>query len=198
MTCRKLLATLLLSGLTLRAAPAAAQQEEISPEIAAEMEAWQKAGEPGMHHEHLAKLVGTWEAETKFWSDPTAEPMVMPATMEYRMIMNGRYLEEIITSEFMGQPFNGRGLYGYDNITNKLQAAWIDNTSTGIYTYDGSINEAGDEMVLKGRYMDPLTNKWKETRSVMKISPDNLHYVSYETEDGKEQKMVEITATRNR
>lgn len=194
MTRRTLLAMFLLGGLTLWVTPVAAQQEG---EMAAEMEAWQKAGQPGMHHKHLAKMVGTWEAETKMWMEgPSADPMVMPATIEYRMIMDGRYLEEIITSQFMGQPFKGRGLYGFNNLTDEVEALWIDNMSTGLYTYDGTINEAGDEIALKGKYMDPVTKEWRETRSVMKISPDRLHYTSYESEDGKEQKMMEITATR--
>jgi hypothetical protein len=172
---------------------AAAAQED---DMAAMMEAWQKAGQPGMHHQHLAVLVGTWEAETKFWMTPGAEPIVTPATAKYEMIMNGRYLEETIISNFMGQPFKGRGLYGFNNVTGELQAMWIDDSSTGIYYYAGSINEAGDEMALKGKFMDPVTKKWTQTRSVMRISADKLHYESYETSDGQERKTMELTAKR--
>ena len=130
------------------------------------------------------------------WMDPSGEPMVMPATAEYRMIMDGRYLEEIITSEFMGQPFSRRGLYGYNNVTGKVQAIWIDNMSTGIYTYEGTINEAGDEIVLSGSYTDPATKEQNETRNVMRFSDTELHYVGYAIVDGHEQKTSEITARR--
>jgi len=189
-----LLPTMLVGALAIWAMPAAAQQEQ---EAAAMMEAWQQAGQPGQAHEHLAQLVGHWQAETKFWMEPSAEPLISSATIEYEMIMDGRYLEERIESDFMGQPFKGRGLYGYNNVTHELEAVWIDDMSTGIYTYTGSMNEAGDEMVLKGKYMDPATGEWKENRSVMRIvGPDELHYESWEIADGTEWKVMEVKATR--
>ncbi len=184
--------TFLLAGLALWAAPAAAQEGD----MAAMMEAWQKAGQPGMHHQHLAVLVGTWEVETKFWMQPGAEPLISPATAKYEMIMNGRFLEETISSEFMGQPFRGRGLYGFNNVTGELQAMWIDDTATGIYSYSGSINEAGDQITLKGKYMDPVTKVWTQTRSVMRISKDKIHYENFEISDGQERKTMEITGKR--
>lgn len=183
----------LLVGLALWATPATAQEPE------AAMEAWMKAGKPGKQHEQLAALVGTWQAETKVWMDASAPPMTAPGTIAYRMVMGGRFLEEKVSSEFMGSPFSGLGLYGYDNITGKLQAVWVDDLSTAIYSYSGSINEAGDEMILSSRFKDPMSGTWKESRSVMKVSKDNLHYVSYEkAEDGPERKVMEIKATRKK
>ncbi len=195
MRYRTVLAMLLLGGFTLWAAPAAAQQQQ---EMAEAMAAWQKAGQPGVPHQQLAKLVGTWKSTAKMWMDPAGEPMVMPGTVEYRMIMDGRFLEENVSSEFMGQPFSGRGLYGYDNVTGKLVATWIDNMSTGIYLGEGTINEAGDEMVLHGSYTDPLTKEETATRSGMRISDTELTAIAYETVDGQEQKMMEITAWRKK
>jgi hypothetical protein len=187
-----LFAALLFGSLAPWPAPAAAQEQD----MAAMMEAWQKAGQPGMPHKHLAKLVGTWEAETKMWMDPSAQPTVTPATIEYKMIMDGRYLMETISSEFMGQPFMGHGLYAFNNITGKVQAIWIDSSSTAIYSYEGTINEAGDEIVLKGMYIDPMTKEKKTGRSVMRLSADEVHVVSYETSGGEEWKMMEITGKR--
>lgn len=183
----------LLVCLALWASSAAAQEPD------ATMEAWMKAGQPGKPHQRLAALVGSWEAQTKFWMDPAAAPLEAPGTIEYRMVMGGRFLEEKVSSEFMGSPFKGLGLYGYDNVTGKLQAIWIDDMSTGIYSYSGSMNEAGDEMILSSRFQDPITGESKESRSVMRVFGDKLHYISYEkTEGGAERKMMEITATRKK
>ena len=190
------LATALALAAALSAPPTLAQQEG-EEEAAEMMEAWQQAGQPGQAHQHLAQLVGKWQAETKFWMQPDAEPMVSEGTIEYRMIMNGRYLEERVDADFMGQPFKGMGLYGYSNVNNELQAVWVDDMSTTIYSYSGSVNEAGDKMVLKGKYKDPASGEWKENRSVMRIvSPNELHYVGYEMADGEERKVMEIKATR--
>jgi hypothetical protein len=186
------LSAVLAAGLMLWAAPAAAQE----PDMAAMMEAWQKAGQPGVQHEQLAAYVGSWEGESKMWMDPAGEPTVSTVEIQYEMIMDGRYLSETMKSDFMGQAFKGHGLYAFNNLTGKVQAIWIDNTASGIYMYGGSLNEAGDEIVLSGKYMDPMTNEWKETRSVMRISGDQLHYVGYEMMEGEKIKTMEITATR--
>jgi hypothetical protein len=187
-------ATVLLGGVLLWAAPAAAQQEEMAEAMAA----WQQAGQPGAQHEHLAKYVGSWQAEGKMWMDPSGEPTTMSSTAEYRMIMDGRFLEEIITSDLMGQPFYGRGIYGYNNLTGEVQAVWIDNMSTGIYSYVGTINEAGDEIVLVGSYTDPVTMERGETRSVMTISENEIRSVAYQIVNGQEQKTMEVIARRVR
>ena len=174
------------------------QQEEQQTQAAdAMMEAWQKAGTPGEHHEQLAALVGTWNADLKFWMDPSAEPLTSKGTIDYSMIMDGRYLREEVNSEFMGQPFHGLGTYGYNNVTGQLESSWIDDMSTGVYTYEGSIGPNGKEFVLKGTYTDPVSNEVRQTRTVMQIvSPNELHYETFETRDGKEVKMMEMTATR--
>lgn len=188
-----------LAGLLIWAAPLGAQEKEQPPaaEMAEMMEAWQKAGQPGEQHQHLAKLVGSWNAEVKFWMDPSGDPMISHGTMDYEMIMGGRYLEEKIRSDFMGQPFQGRGIYGYNNVTGELEAVWIDDMSTGIYTYTGSIDEAGKEIALIGKYQDPMTREWKQSRSEMHlISDTELHYVSYEVQGDQEIKIMEITGTR--
>ncbi len=161
------------------------------------MEAWQKAGTPGKHHEQLAAFVGSWDAEIKFWMDPSAEPLVSHGTIDYEMVMGGRYLREKVASDFMGQPFKGLGYYGYNNVTGKVQAVWLDDMSTGIYSYSGSLNDSGDKLVLTGKYQDPVTNEWRTTKSVMRVeSPDRLHYVSYQIRDGEEIQEMEIIATR--
>lgn len=193
---------LALACLTLMAVPASAQEEKEQQEeqvqaADAMMEAWAKAGTPGEKHEQLAALVGTWDAEMKFWMDPSAEPLSSTGTVTYEMIMDGRYLREEVKSDFMGQPFHGLGTYGYNNVTGQLEATWIDDMSTGVYSYEGSIGEDGKEFVVKGTYTDPVSNEKRETRSVMRIvSPDRLHYESFETRDGKEVKIMEITSTR--
>lgn len=195
--------TLALACLMFLAVPAGAQEEKEEQQqeqvqaADAMMEAWVKAGTPGEHHEQLAALVGTWESDVKFWMDPSAEPLTSKGTITYEMIMDGRYLREEVKSDFMGQPFNGLGTYGFNNVTGQLEASWIDDMSTGVYTYQGSIGESGNEFVLTGTYTDPVSNEKRETRSVMRIvSPNELHYETYETRDGKEVKTMEITSTR--
>ena len=71
---------------------------------------------PNENHEVLKLLVGIWKAHVTFWMDPKGEGMESDGTSEAKIIMDGRFLEESFHGMAMGQPFEGRGVYGYDNI----------------------------------------------------------------------------------
>lgn len=164
----------------------------------AAMEAWTKASTPTERHANLAKLAGSWATTVKLWMDPSGEPMVTEGTMENRLIMGGRFLEGKLDGSFMGQPFNGYWLLGYNNVTEQHESIWVDNHGTGIYLYTGSSNEAGDEMTLRGKYKDPVTQDWVETRSLMKIvSPDEIQETVWEKRGDQEVRTMEIVYRRN-
>lgn len=67
---------LLLSG------PVAAQETaapQMTPEMQAMMEAYQKAGTPGAEHQKLAATAGTYDLTVKAWHSPDAPPPPTPA-----------------------------------------------------------------------------------------------------------------------
>ena len=66
-------------------------QGEAGTDEAAMMEAMEKAGTPGPHHEAMARLAGKWNATLKMWERPGAEPAVFEGTMTNKMVMGGRY-----------------------------------------------------------------------------------------------------------
>ena len=180
------------------AAPLAAQEgeQEMSAETASMMEAMEEAGTPGAVHEALARTAGTWKATVKFWMGPEGEPEVMEATSTIEPIMGGRFVKETVESEWMGKPFHGVSIVGYNNLTGECEAVWYDNMSTALYRYSGSVNEAGDEVTLKGKYKEPGTGTWVETRSVRKIEGDRMVDTAWETRDGQEYKSMEIVYER--
>ena len=57
--------------------PPPGQEEQMSPET----KAWMEAGTPGKHHEILNALAGQWDAEFKIWMEPDQEPMVSRGTV---------------------------------------------------------------------------------------------------------------------
>lgn len=198
MKLQQAIPALLILGLVALATPATpAAAQEGDAEMAAMMEAYEEAGTPGEVHDALARMTGEWETTVKFWMDPSAEPDVSRGTMTSRMVMGGRFLEEEMDSEFMGQQFRGRALTGYDNVEGECNAVWIDNMSTAIYHYTGSVNGAGDRIELKGEYTDAATGEHVKTRSVREVvSKDRMVETIYEIRDGVESRTMEITYTR--
>ena len=54
------------------------------------------------------------------------------------MILGDRVMVEEVKSQMMGQPFTGHGMSGYDNVSDKYWATWIDSMSTGVMTSEGT------------------------------------------------------------
>jgi hypothetical protein len=169
---------------------------EMSAEEQKMHEAYLKAATPGPEHARLAKMAGKWKAEVQFWHGE-GEPQTSYGTAEFKPILGGRYIEETFNGEAEGQPFEGRGVTGYDNIKKKYIAGWIDSMSTSIMTLEGDWNEAQKAIVSHGESTDPFGAKWK-IRSVCREDGANKRvYEMYKTgTDGKEIKCLQVTYTR--
>ncbi len=180
--------------------PLAAQepQAEMSAEDAAMMEAWMKAGAPGEAHARLARSEGTWKMVISSWMDPSAPPMVSEGVSEQKMILDGRVLEQRAKSDMMGMPFDGLGHQGYDNVTGKYWASWMDSMSTGGFMSHGTYDAASDSITLHGEYADPMGAGPIVVRAVSREEgPDKQVFEWYETRaGGDEMKTMEIVYTR--
>ncbi len=194
MTCQRTTLAVLVLGFAL-AGPAVAQEEqqEYSAAMAEMMEVYAQAGMPGEAHALLGRMSGTWDFEVKFWMDPAGEPEVMQGVSKIEMAMDGRWSIEKVESDFMGMPFHGTGITGYNNATEMYQSVWFDNTSTTLYTYTGWANESGDGITMTGEFEDPVTGEMVKQKSVLKlIGGDQMHAESYETRGGVEMKTMEL------
>lgn len=185
--------------LVLAVMPAAAQeQKEMSPEEAAMMEAWTKAATLDENHKPLAECVGTWNVTWLWWSKPGEQPMESSGTATYEMVLGGRYLKEKVKSEWMGQPFEGEGCTGYDNLKKAYVSTWIDNMGTGIMISEGEWNPATKTYTWQGEYVDAMTGKPKKMRMVEKVESADKHITDFFDmgPDGKEYKSMELVYTR--
>ncbi len=66
----------------------------------------------GKEHDHLKRLVGTWEAESEVGS----------GTMTYKMELDGLWLVSDFDGEFVGVKIKGKGLDTYDAATKKYRS----------------------------------------------------------------------------
>ncbi|MEM7054365.1 MAG: DUF1579 family protein [Pseudomonadota bacterium] len=181
-------------------AMAQAEQEampEMSPEHMEMMQAWQAAATPGEAHARLAEQVGSWKAKVESWSVPGIEPTVNESTVERKISLDGRVIEEHWSGNMMGMTFVGHGRTGFDNVKAEYWSTWTDNMSTGVMMFTGNYDEANDRYEFTGSYVDPVTKETISTRNVSaRPDSDQEMMEMYETRNGEEFMTMRITLTR--
>lgn len=178
-------------------APADAQAK-----MKAEMDAYAKLAQPGEHHKILGKLAGKWKTTGKAWMEPGQPPVEMSSTTEATWQLGGRYLQEVHTSTFMGQPFEGRGFRGYDNATHEYFTVWADSMGTGIEVFRGTCDDPCKVLTETAEGPDPMTGKVMKSKTVTTfVDPDTYRFEMYMVgagKDGQDAKVMEGTATRQK
>lgn len=187
------LALLLAAG----SAPVVAQerQEYAAPTMDEMMAAYIEAGTPGEAHAMLAKLAGEWTIEVKSYMPGAPEPMVSTATVSAESVMGGRWLIEKVKGDFMGEPFEGVAITGYNNSSGMYENTWYDNMNTALFYSTGEMD--GNEMTMKGTFIDPISGEKVKSWSVMKIVSDDERIArGYEERGGEEILTMELHYTR--
>lgn len=180
------------------AAPAKAQ-EWIPVDSATAMKTMMEMGTPGEEHKMLAKGDGNWSAETTMWMEPGAPPVTGKGSAQNKMIMGGRYQQSSFKGDFMGMPYEGAGVTGYDKAKKVFFTSWMDNMSTMIMNMEGRWNEATKSIEFKGRMLCPANGQECDMREVYKYVDDKTHIMEMYGPDmktGKEFKGMEIKFTR--
>lgn len=169
----------------------------MSPEMAAEMAAWEAASRPGPQHQALAAMAGDWDLDLTFWMEPGGEPAKTTATAHREMTFGGRFLEENVTGDMMGQPFHGRAVTGYDNVTGKWWSTWIDNHTTGLMAGEGDWDQETNTGTFHFTAADPVSGTKRQVKGVTKIhSADHEVHEMWEERGGEMYKSMEIVYRR--
>lgn len=161
------------------------------------MELYQKLATPGEPHKLFASLEGSWTTKTKEWMDPTKPPFESEGTVEMKMLLEGRYLQQEFHGTMMGQPFTGISINAYDNMTKRYVTTWMSTTGTGIFMMDGSASNDGKTITLSGKHPEP-GGGFMIHRAVWKIiDSNNQTFEMYGAHHGsKEMKHMEIVYNR--
>jgi hypothetical protein len=146
----------------------------------------------------MKKMVGTWKIDVTSWMEPGAPPEKSTGTAEFKLLMDGRYLQQQVKSQMGGMPFEGMGIEGYDNVTKERFGFWIDNMGTGAMVARGKCGVGEKVCKFTGSYNDPLTGKAKNIREVITMNNDNSFTFEMFGPDnaGKDYKVMEILYTR--
>jgi len=164
---------------------------------------WDKcmaAGMPGSMHEWLGKGVGSWKGTSTMWMAAGAEPMTSPVTAKCEKVMDGRFTRCEYSGDMAGMPFNGLGFFGYDNVSKKFVASWMDNCGTGIMRGEGKQTADGKGIEWTYEYNCPIAGPSKMTE-IERRADDNTMTLEAHGKDpksGKEYKMMYIEMKRER
>ncbi|MFQ5411374.1 MAG: DUF6370 family protein [Phycisphaerae bacterium] len=168
------------------------------PAMNEEMMAWMKAGTPNENHERLNGMIGHWKATCKMWQNPDGEPMVSSGTCENFWILQKHYAMTKFQGEFMGMPFEGAGIFGYDNLKKRYFSNWIDSMSTGVMIEYGTYDEATNTYTYTGEFDTPTGGKMKSRSHIKILSKDKHVLTMYHGEDAdKLHKVMEIVYERD-
>jgi len=170
---------------------AMAQSEE-------EMKAMQEMAAPGEHHEHLAMIVGNWTYTAEFWQPGAPDAMEMTGTMSARKLLGGRFVELSWKGDFMGMPFEGLGIDGYDKMKQTYTSEWRDNFGTFTLNYTGSCESDGKVRTTKGTFKDPMSGEMVTDLGKLTFRDDGTVLMeSWRAgKDGEKTKLMEAVLTR--
>ena len=158
-----------------------------------------KMEKPGEHHDHLKAHVGEWDVTIKMHMNPD-NPMEGKGTETIKMQKGGFWLIGDHKGEFMGMPFYGHMVLGYDQHKKTYTGIWVDSYGSYMGTYTGSCKDDGKTLDLSLTAYNPMTKKDAKWRQVIKMDgEDKRSFKMYEIgEDGKEKLMMDAKYTRKK
>jgi hypothetical protein len=160
-----------------------------------------EVGKPGPEHAKLQPLVGRWTYTCRFWMDPNKPPLESKGTVERKWVLGGRFLEEKTVGTCLdGKPgFEGLGLLGYDSGQKKYTSTWACNMGTGLCIGQGDANASGTGFTFRTEAYCPLAKKIVKGRDTIRIEADDKTVAeSYQVDDGKETKVMELVFIRKK
>jgi hypothetical protein len=179
--------------------PSLADDKKMSEEQQNMMEVWMKYATPGEGHKFLEKQAGEWDVVSKMWEKPGQEPTVTKGPAIGKMIMGGRYLEMSYSGTMMGQPFEGRSIYAYDNHLKKYLSVWIDNFGTVIMVSTGILDSSGKALTEWAEVDNIFTGDKEKAKTVITLVNDDMFLMEmYMQGPEGEFKSLEVTHIRKK
>ena len=157
--------------------------------------------EPTAEHALLAKDVGTWDAEAKYWVSPDTAPVVSKG-VEKNAMMGGLWLVSHFKSATESMPYEGRGQIGYDPVSKKFVGTYVDSMSPYLFTMEGSYDKPSKSFTMMSTGRDMFTGKITTTKNITRyIDEDTRVFEIHEPvagQEGKWRMLMEIKYKRKK
>lgn len=153
---------------------------------------------PGEGQKHLAKFVGEWTVEKKFYPRGGGEPSVTKGTCKQEMIHGGRFLKSEFTFEGPNGTTTGTGVIGFEPDTGKFTSSWIDSRQTRMSFRKSPEKFAGEKIDLVGVALagEPEARKSRTTTTLEDDGRTIVHKQYSIAADGTERPVMELKLTR--
>jgi hypothetical protein len=185
-----------------KAPPSAAQPEFKLPPgwTAADMQACILASTPGKMQKRLTKEAGEWSGTCTMWMGAETPPVKSPCSCKVTPLMEGRFVKVEHAGEIPGMgPYQGFGIYGFDNVAQKFTSVWIDNHGTGMMKGTGELTPDGKKLTWTYDFTCPITQKpavMREIETITGPTTKTLEMFGADPKSGKEYKMMSIELTK--
>ena len=193
--CKPALALVLSMALS---TPFVAAADDASADAAQRDALLKQAAAVGAPQQRLADLlVGDWTVTVSLLMDPQ-HPVVEQGTSTFSRVLGGRHVLQDLRFSPGGEPFEGLGYLGYDNVTGQYFSSWMDTTFTGAMLAHGGYDAASDTYTFHGSQSDPMKEvEAIPVREVLHATDrDHFTYEYYETRHGQETLAVRLDYRR--
>ena len=146
-------------------------------------------------HKLLHGLAGNWKAAMTITMSPTG-PSEQSTGTETVKIVGDRWAVSDFQGEFMGMPFTGHGVTGYDPVGKKYFGYWFDSMSDQAHRSEGTYDPATKAFTMMGEQdMMGQKVKMKEVHRLIDANTRELK-MTHILPDGTEQSAMTIRYTR--
>lgn len=174
------------------AAPQDAMPQNPAPPDA-EVEAFLRAGTPGINHAHLEPAIGEFDAIVRFRMAPDAPWMESTGIVRRQWVLGNRFVRETIEGDSPMGAFSALAYIGYNNIDGQYEFVWMESLSTAMMFHTGTFDAERGIMSSHSTHRDPVTGRVVNGRGEWNMSdPDRHTMTGYIVgPDGKEFKSFE-------
>ena len=127
-----------------------------SPEDQAKMEKLMTdLATPGEFHKMLAAQEGDWNVAVKAMDHKTHQMVDSTGTASFKMILGGRWQMHTYKGTFDGQPYEGVGVTGYDNLKKQFVNFWFSTHGTMATVATGQASADKTVLTMSGTWDMP-------------------------------------------
>ena len=144
---------------------------------------------PGIHHKHLKMMAGTWDTKSKMFTIPGQ--VIEGTGVEVAKLQGGGFwLISDFTGKFMGMPFHGHSVLGYEAHKKQYTGVWVDSFGSVLLLSKGHCEKNGKLNIMVGTGYDPMQKRNVTMKMVTEIKDANTKIFKMYDVVGKKEKLI--------
>ena len=152
---------------------------------------------PNEHHRHLKQMAGTWDVKSKFHM-VSGQIIEMNGVEVAKMQPGGFWLITDFSGKFMGEPFHGHGVLGYEAHKKEYVGTWVDSIGSILIISMGTCSKNGKVTTMIGKSFNPMENREVTYKQVTEIKDANTKTFHMYDVQGKNEKLIMEQVCRRR